>query len=106
MFNEPPRKTAGQFETGLTNRLRPLLSFQHNKHEGGCFLITFFEVPNQVSRCNVTVETSPVSTVPGYVVYHQTRDVSGQSLFSSPTCMLVFSTSLSAPIRQQPEHLT
>ena len=34
------------------------------------------------SRCNVTVKTGPVSTVPGYVVYHQTRDVSGQSLFS------------------------
>jgi len=48
MFNGPPRKTAGQFETGLTNRLRPLLSFQRNKHEGSCFLITFFEVPNQV----------------------------------------------------------
>ena len=50
------------------------------------------------SRCNVTVETGPVSTVPVYVVYHQTRDVSGHSLFSWPTCMLVFSTSLSAPI--------
>ena len=30
----------------------------------------------------MTVEIGPVSTVPGYVVYHQTRDVSGQSLFS------------------------
>ena len=58
------------------------------------------------SRCNLTVENGPVSTVPGYVVYHQTRDVSGQSLFSWPTCMLAFSSSLSAPIRQQPLHLT
>ena len=32
-----------------------------------------------VSRRNVTVEIRPVSTVPGYVVYHQTRDLSGQS---------------------------
>jgi len=60
---------------------------------------------NDSSR-NMTVEIRPVSTVPGYVVYHQTRDVSGQSLFSWPTCMLGFSTSLSAPIRQQPVHLT
>jgi len=37
---------------------------------------------NIVSSRNVTVEIRPVSTVPGYVVYHQTRDVSGQSLFS------------------------
>ena len=34
------------------------------------------------SRRNVTVKIRPVSTVPGYVVYHKTRDVSGQSLFS------------------------
>jgi len=34
------------------------------------------------SRRNVTVEIRPVSTVPGYVVYHQALDVSGQSLFS------------------------
>ena len=33
---------------------------------------------NIVSSRNVTVEIRPVSTVPGYVVYHQTRDVSGQ----------------------------
>ena len=32
-----------------------------------------------VSRRNVTVEIRPVSTVPGYVVYHQTRDLSDQS---------------------------
>ena len=32
-----------------------------------------------VSRSNMTVRTGPVSTVPGYVVYHQTRDLSGQS---------------------------
>jgi len=31
------------------------------------------------SRRNVTVESRPVSTVPGYVVYHQTRDLSRQS---------------------------
>jgi len=59
-----------------------------------------------VSRWFLRVQNHPVSTVPGYVVYHQTRDVSGQSLFSWPTCMLAFSSSLSARIRQQPVHLT
>jgi len=43
---------------------------------------TAVNMNSDASRCNVTVETDPVSTVPGYVVYHQTRDVSGQSLFS------------------------
>ena len=36
----------------------------------------------QVSRGLLRVQNRPVSTVPGYVVYHQTREVSGQSLFS------------------------
>jgi len=31
------------------------------------------------SRGEMPVRTGPVSTVPGYVVYHQTRDLSGQS---------------------------
>ena len=58
------------------------------------------------SRRNLTVQIRPVNTVPGYVVYHQARDVSGQSLFSWPTCILAFSNSLSAPIRQQPATVT
>ena len=32
-----------------------------------------------ISRGQMPVRTRPVSTVPGYVVYHQTRDLSGQS---------------------------
>jgi len=60
----------------------------------------------ELKPVHLVQSSGPVSTVPGYVVYNQTRDVSGQSLFSWPTCMLAFSTSLSAPIRQQPVHLT
>ena len=34
---------------------------------------------NVTSRGEMRARTGPVSTVPGYVVYHQTRDLSGQS---------------------------
>jgi len=52
-----------------------------------CSLCIKFEVYEFIhsredgSRTGMPDESRPVSTVPGYVVYHQTRDVSGQSLF-------------------------
>jgi len=74
--------------------------------QAGHWSATLVGVIWQFKLVHLVQSSGPVSTVPGYVVYNQTRDVSGQSLFSWPTCMLAFSTSLSAPIRQQPVHLT